>query len=317
MVDMRGLGHKRPLIVINGRRSVGSFIGGTSDVGAVDLNAIPMSMIEHVEVLKDGASTVYGSDALGGVVNIILRDQVEGVEFAVETGTALENSDGDTRGLSILAGASNDRGSFALNMQYFEQEEVKQAARGFSHDALYPLLTNGSFVATASGSSNSRRIRGLSDAALDMIAANGGSGSNFITDASGAARAFAPTDVYNYAPVNALITPHERWQLSGNGRYEIADEVAFFGEASYTKRTSHQRLALDASFGVTPNFNGQWNDRVPASNPFNPFGDTPNSPWGIVGEDVRVKRRFEESGGRLFSQEADVPDGLRLRRRDY
>ncbi|NJN50661.1 MAG: TonB-dependent receptor [Gammaproteobacteria bacterium] len=117
------------------------------------------------------------------------------------------------------------------------------------------------------------------------------------------------TDTYNYAAVNALMTPNERWQITALGDHDLIDSqystVSAYGELSYTKRTSHQRLAPDASFSVT-DFNGQPNELVPASNPFNPFGDTPNNPWGVSGEDVLVNRRFVESGGRLFSQNTDT-----------
>src|SRR5262249_17949309 len=77
------------------------------------------------------------------------------------------------------------------------------------------------------------------------------------------------------------------------------------GELEYTKRKSHQRLAPDASFDTT-DVNGLPNNFVPASNPFNPFGDTPDNPWGVSGEDVIVRRPFVESGGRLFTQNTDT-----------
>ncbi len=76
---MRGLGFNRTLVLINGRRMIGDVNGD----GAVDLGAIPMSMVERVEVLKDGASTVYGTDAIAGVVNYVLKTDFEGFEFTV------------------------------------------------------------------------------------------------------------------------------------------------------------------------------------------------------------------------------------------
>lgn len=313
MVDLRGLGITRTLVLVNGRRQVGSFVGGTGDVGAVDLNTIPMGMVKRIEVLKDGASTAYGSDALSGVVNIILQDDFEGFEVSLDAGAGMENVDAVNVGASALMGVGNDRGNITVNLAYQRQEELLQGERAFAQDALYPNFdaASDSFVAVPSGSSNSRRIRGLSEAALALIP---GSGSNFIVDSTtGQARAFTGADVYNFAPINALVTPNERHQFGLSGNYDIFDDsiigsVEAYSEALFTKRTSQQRLAPDASFGVTPDAfgSGNWNDFVPASNPFNPFGVNPSNPWGVADEDVRINRRFVESGGRLFGQSAQT-----------
>ncbi|MCB1686402.1 MAG: TonB-dependent receptor, partial [Pseudomonadales bacterium] len=222
--------------------------------------------------------------------------------------------DADTKSINALLGVSNDRGGAQLSLTYAKQDELLQGDRSWAEDALWPTLQpNGSFVASGLGSGNSRRIRSreFDQASLDSLAAQG-VGSQFIIDAStGQIREFTGSDTYNYAPINALITPHERWQIAAQGDYEIASSssgsVSMFSEMSYTRRTSHQRLAPDASFSVDPDFagTGMWNSVVPASNPFNPFGDTPSNPWGISGQPVETNRRFEESGGRLFSQTND------------
>lgn len=308
-VDIRGLGFKRTLVLINGRRTVGSFIGDSSDLGAVDLNTIPMPMIERVEVLKDGASAIYGSDALGGVINIITKDRFEGIEVSADASWGTEEWDADTQSLSAILGAASDRGGAQMSLTWAKQDELLQGERSWAEDALWPLQqADGSFRAEPLGSSNSRRIRisEFDDAARTTLEGFT-SATNFVTDeATGAARPLASGDIYNYAPINALITPHERYQIAAQADYEFADNISGFGEAAFTRRTSHQRLAPDASFATTifPG-TGEWNDFVPASNPFNPFGDTPNNPYGISGQDVRINRRFEESGGRLFSQTVD------------
>ncbi|MFM9577945.1 TonB-dependent receptor plug domain-containing protein, partial [Streptomyces turgidiscabies] len=79
-IDLRGLGSPRTLVLVNGRRMIAS---GTGAASSVDLNTIPVSMIKSVEVLKDGASAVYGTDAVAGVVNIILKDDFEGLDMNV------------------------------------------------------------------------------------------------------------------------------------------------------------------------------------------------------------------------------------------
>lgn len=314
-VSLRGLGPKRTLVLINGRRQVGSFIGGSSDVGAVDLNTIPHAMIGRVEVLKDGASTIYGSDALAGVVNIILKEDFEGLEVRAVSGAGTQGWDARNHGLAATLGLASERGRILIGAEYSRQRELLQAERDWALFDLHPKLIGGVFVATPGGSSNSRRIRTteFDNAGNEALAAAGfPAGQQFILDAAGGrARPFIATDTYNYAPINALITPNERRQLTAMGAYDFSDRIAGFLEASYTRRQSHQRLAPDASFALnaavpTPGHGPRWNDFVPASNPGNPFGHHPANPYGISGQHVRINRRYQESGGRLFEQSVDT-----------
>lgn len=307
-IDLRGLGFERTLVLINGRRTIGDASGD----GAVDLNTVPEAMIERIEVLKDGASTIYGSDALSGVVNFVLRDDFEGVEINAFAGQSTDGSLAKNNGISVLAGVGGERGNMVMSFSYSNQDEMVQADRGFAEATIYPIHQgDGRFTLENSGSSNSRKIR---------VPGEG----NWIQDATtGVARPFEATDIYDYSPVNALIQPNERWQFAVIGNVEIAEGLEFYGEGMYTRRTSHQRLAPDASFAVTGSFetpnNGlQWNDYVPANNPFNPFGINASGPDGVIGTaddlnplgieniGVRINRRFVESGGRIFDQTADT-----------
>lgn len=311
-IDLRGLGFERTLVLINGRRT----IGDAYNDGAVDLNAIPESMIKRVEVLKDGASTIYGSDALAGVVNIILHDDFEGLEFSARYGEGMEDGQAANSMLSLLGGMSGDRGNFVGSISYTNQDEMKQIERPeWAYTALYPYLQpDGSFLAGPSGSSNSRTIR------TDF-------GSRTFDTSLGVARPYvASTDFYDYSPVNALTQPNERWQGAFMGNVEINDSVGGFMEFMYTRRTSQQRLAPDASFSVltdfeTPNWGPRNNEYVPPTNPYNPYGDwvagddgvcgtdddlTELNPDGQCGIGVDINRRFVESGGRLFRNTADT-----------
>jgi iron complex outermembrane receptor protein len=296
-IDMRGLGFNRTLVLMNGRRTIGDAAGD----GAVDINTIPEAMIQRVEVLTDGASSVYGSDALAGVVNFILHDEFEGLRITARYGGGTEDWDAEDYGLSILGGTGSDRGHIVYSVSWMKQEELLQGQRDWAFDALYPQLqADGTFKAVGSGSSNSRRIR------------TGATG-NFIFDSGlGQARPFEASDVYNYAPVNALMQPNERYQFATIGKIEINDNIEGYFEGVYTRRFSQQRLAPDASFAVnsaveTPNNGFQWNDFVPANNPFNPFGSVNcANTIGLCGIDVRINRRFTESGGRLFAQSNDT-----------
>jgi outer membrane receptor protein involved in Fe transport len=127
-VDIRGLGSVRTLVLINGRRVVP---GGTGADASVDLNAIPLAAIERVEVLKDGASAIYGSDAVGGVVNIITRDDFQGAEANLYTGTS-QRGDGQTYDVSFITGASGKKSNVVFAGGYNEQKSVFAGDRAFA-----------------------------------------------------------------------------------------------------------------------------------------------------------------------------------------
>ena len=120
-IDLRGLGEGRTLTLVNGRR----WVGGIPGTNIVDLNSIPTDLIERLEVTTGGASAVYGSDAIAGVVNVILKDDFEGVSLEVMTG-AYDKGDGETNLYSLTAGASfaQDRGNAIINLRYDDQGGV-------------------------------------------------------------------------------------------------------------------------------------------------------------------------------------------------
>lgn len=120
-LDLRGLGFNRTLVLINGRR----MIGDASGDGAVDLNSIPESMIKRVEVLKDGASTIYGSDALAGVINIILHDDFEGLEFGARYGEGMEDGQAANSMMYMLGGVASDMGNMVVSVSYTNQDEMQ------------------------------------------------------------------------------------------------------------------------------------------------------------------------------------------------
>jgi iron complex outermembrane recepter protein len=123
-VSLRGLGDQRTLILVNSRRIV-----------TTDVNSIPMSMVQSVEVLKDGASAIYGSDAIGGVVNFILKKSFDGVETNVSYGVS-DQDDGNRIGLNATAGFASDRGNLIVSANYNDQKEVRASDRDYSFFAL-------------------------------------------------------------------------------------------------------------------------------------------------------------------------------------
>ena len=135
-VDLRNLGEERTLVLVNGKRFT-----PYDYQGFVDLGMIPTSLVQRVEIITGGASAVYGSDAVGGVVNLILRNDFEGVELDISTGATFE-SDGDRDDISLTIGGNvaDGRGNVVLNMGFTRQKAVFQGDRPYSVESLDDLL---------------------------------------------------------------------------------------------------------------------------------------------------------------------------------
>ncbi len=127
-VNLRGLGDARTLVLLNGRRMVP---GGTGADSSVDLNSIPTAAIDRIEVLKDGASAVYGSDAIAGVVNIITRKNYRQTDVNAFTGLS-QHGDGTLYDFSVTTGAGGDRGNITFSAGYYNQQPVWAGDRDFS-----------------------------------------------------------------------------------------------------------------------------------------------------------------------------------------
>lgn len=125
-LSLRGLGAQRTLVLINGRRMPPAGVGGT--VGPVDLNFIPQSLVSRYEILKDGASSIYGSDAVAGVVNIITEKNFEGLQLSADAKIS-DNSGGESYDTSLLYGKSFDKGNFLVSVDYFEQKALRYSDR--------------------------------------------------------------------------------------------------------------------------------------------------------------------------------------------
>ena len=118
-VSLRHLGAKRTLVLVDGQRWVnGSSASGVSN--SVDLNTIPLSIVDRIEVLEDGASTIYGSDAIAGVVNVITRKDFDGLEFNAYGG-AYDEGDGETGQFDLAFGASGDKHRVFFSVSHYDQ----------------------------------------------------------------------------------------------------------------------------------------------------------------------------------------------------
>jgi iron complex outermembrane receptor protein len=311
LIDLRNLGPNRTLVLVNGRR------WNTGLDGVVDLNEIPLAIVERIEVLKDGASAIYGSDAIAGVINITTRADYEGLEARAYIG---ENEEGDGRVESYDAtmGASSERGNVVFNVSYVKQEPIFAGEREISAVPVFGLPPN-DLRAFASPSTPLGRY-GFGPAGNCPFnpagtypggpGCNGRQGRppgarNRFDPASGGYPLFDPfTDAYNFAPENYLQTPQERTSLYVQTRYDLSPTVALTTEVLYNERRSAQLLA-PSPFNISVAFGPPFNFAIPADHVYNPFGQPVTSlslrPGG-------QSRRFEQdsdtfrAGGGLGGQ---------------
>jgi len=273
-IGLRGLGSTRTLTLINGHR----YLSG-------DPNSIPANMIERIEVLTDGASSVYGSDAVAGVVNFILRSDYQGAEFSANYGIA-DADDGQSTGYNFTFGQTSDRGSIMAGINYNKQEQVLAGHREFSKNSVSLYGTNGLSpygqaygqqvpTGTIGGSTSSPygHIQ-TPDAFRDIyncafLARNPGtSGQNVATDYHcyrNNPNAAGPSDKYNFATVNLVMTPQERTGLFLNGNYKLTDNVEVYASVLHNKTSSSFQLAPDpltTAGGL----------QISADSYYNPFG---------------------------------------------
>ncbi|HAI48223.1 MAG TPA: TonB-dependent receptor, partial [Stenotrophomonas sp.] len=264
-VDMRGLGTQRTLVLVNGRRL------GISTSGYQDLSVLPVSAIERIEILKDGASAIYGSDAMAGVVNIITRSNVSGVTANVYHGQFSEG-DGARDRFDVVAGWSNDRFSATFAAEHSEEKAVWARDRGFSQYSNTDRHPTEGWTTTSQwGQFTGVRGAGCTATAGCAYSLNRGTdptkpGNYHLTDPA----AFTG-DTSNTNDQMHLSYPIKRDSLFFSGQANITDNVRFKTELGYNKRESTRVTAgyplSSSTLGATAAAGNM------ASNSyFNPFG---------------------------------------------
>ena len=239
-LNLRGLGSARTLVLVNGRRYL------SYDVNQiVDLNTVPSFLIESVDVVTGGASAVYGSDALAGVVNFRLKE-LQGAEFGGQY-SLTERGDGARYQVHGAVGATFDdgRGNATAYAEYYNRSPIFQGGRDFSFFALNGSQANGTLSPGGSSLPPETRLtyRGNAPAAA-RAAAGFGSNNLGIFGTPGQLRPYVtPGDLYNYAPVNYLQLPQERYLLGGYADYEISDGHEVFGEVTFVNNRVAAELA--------------------------------------------------------------------------
>jgi iron complex outermembrane receptor protein len=274
--NLRGAGAARTAILINGRRTVGSpSLGGG---GSVNLNMIPMSFVERIDILADGASAVYGSDAVTGVINIVLKSGYDGAEIGVAYGERSKD-DGSEHRWSFITGAQGDKGSVTFGIETDKRDPVFDKDRSFTA-ARYSDLDGDGYItgyAETEGISfyATSLINPFYDPSIPYSEDNPDSwyvnpGNNCVDD--GAFQGPMKSDLvfgpdtgfycgYAYANVSANRASTERINSYVNADYQVSDDVEVFIDAIFSNTESFGRYAPPAAPGT-----------MLASNPKNPFG---------------------------------------------
>ena len=253
-VSLRGLGAVRTLVLLNGRRVTPSVDEGANGI-SVDLNTIPTAIIERVEVLKDGASAAYGSDAVAGVVNIITKRRFEGFELSAYWGDTTRG--GGSRGqIDVVTGSGGNGNRWLFAASATDEEEIEVTDREW---AVVPLFqAAGDIIFLGSSAPPWGRYR-ISERSANRDCNDDNKIDETICDdltlgpEYGDFRAFDyfGGDSYNYAPANYQRQPNQRWSLSffGETRLDalsgmgVPGDAAGYVEATYTNRESSQKLA--------------------------------------------------------------------------
>jgi iron complex outermembrane receptor protein len=312
-VDLRHLESKRVLVLVDGIRWVNeSSASGVS--GSADLNTIPLAIVERIEVLEDGASAIYGSDAIAGVVNIITRQKFDGVELDATYGAYEE--DGETTDGSMTIGGSGERFSAVFGASYSKQKSISSASYG---PASVPQ-PNAGLRAGSSGIPQGRFTfcdPSRPEGSIGFCDPGGESWYDVVLDDGtvnpvwnpadpdgGTYHAFTGDDRFNFAPFNLLLTPSERTSLFTSLSYDISDSTRLHVKALYNNRESTNQAAPEPIFVGPFAGTGGIADSIviSADNPFNPFGIDldPASNFGWV------TRRPIEVGPRIFEQDVDT-----------
>ncbi|MHC9084945.1 TonB-dependent receptor plug domain-containing protein [Luteimonas sp. RIT-PG2_3] len=285
-IDLRNLGAQRTLVLLNGKRL------GITTGGLQDISTIPAAMVERIEVLKDGASAVYGSDAMAGVVNIITRSNFEGLQASAYYGQYSEG-DGAVEKYDFVLGTSTERASVTVGIEYAKEKAVWFADRSFSAEPLgdrhpgvswTPVGQYGGFISSPTSNTLPNITYPAATTAnpgrtVRVIVRPGGDPRNpadYIAQNTGA----NPIHKSNSGEQMHLRTPLERKSIFLDGSYELTDNVRFRTNMLYSNRFSERSTAgypmQAASFAT---FDGNTGVPLHADSYFNPLDNNITNWW--------------------------------------
>ena len=286
VVSLRGLGADMTLVLINGRRVVPSV--GVVAQNAFDLSTIPLAAVERVEILSDAASAVYGADAVGGVVNIILKQDAPGTVVDLHYGTAQGGA--RERRASFTTGWSGSRGHAVLVFDAFEKGALPGTERARVRDQDFRRFGGQDYRIASAHPGNVRSLTGenLPGLPSPFAAVPEGSSGIGLTPADFHATA-GQRRMDSLRKHEAILPEAERYSVAAFAELEISPYAKLFAELLYNDRRSDLQLSPGRLSGAV----------VPAANPFNPFG-----------VDVAVDYRFAGMSPRQMMNEAELLRGV-------
>jgi iron complex outermembrane recepter protein len=259
-IDLRNLGTERTLVLVNGKRL------GASVSGYQDVSQIPTVMVERIEVLKDGASSIYGSDAMAGVINIITRSDFEGAEASVYYGQ-YSQGDGQKDAADFIMGFTGDRGSLTVGVEYSKEDGVWAKDRWFSE------------------SSRGSRRPTVGWTTVSQWGTLQTGGRNYVLDRGADPYDFANFHLQDGTPITGdvsnsnqqmhLLTPTERRSVFANGKFDISDKVRFNTDILYTRREAQAQVA------GYPLQSSAYDLMMSADSFYNPLGNQYNPGAGV------------------------------------
>ena len=285
-VSLRGFGDARTAVLINGRRVPGNPFMGSA---AVDLNSIPLTAVDRIEILTDSASAIYGADALGGVVNVILRKDYEGAELTVGTEKPVRKG-ADSDHFNFLFGAAGERASIMFTGEWFQRKAIFDGDREYSRvqvndpgDGKPRLGTDTVGVSVFGNTAYAPgwvRASAVGDCSTDVYIGIFENPYGTPGTACG----------YGYADIAALTGSVDRVSTFLAVDYEWAPDQKLFYESRLTRIASFGRYAPAPGFF-----------RIPGDSPYNPFDTTADwYPKDADGkpEDFLLYHRFVGHGPR-------------------
>jgi len=269
-VALRGLGPERTLMLINGRRLSPSGVRGAPV--APDLNLIPSAMVDRIEILTDGASSIYGADAVAGVVNIILRDEFEGIELRA-FGTSTDQSGGEEGLVSLVMGGTTDNSSFMLSAEYFNRERILLGDRTDWHSCLMDMevapdgthyrhcqdsrpdnaafIDSSVFVYYTPGTTDIGVMDWSDDDAANLFLGRTDQGVDLPGHLVGSASE-TPYNLQQEMLDSQLNGDLQRINLYATGKYELGAGHTAYIEGSYTQRQNKEIFTSEQIFPAIP-----------------------------------------------------------------
>ena len=241
-VNLRGLGSNRTLVLVDGKRQT-----PTTQAGSVDLNLIPPALIKRIEVVSGGGSAVYGSDAIAGVVNFILKTDFEGMEVSAGY-QATDDGEAPIYSGDVTFGANfaDRKGNVVLSLGYNKREALTQGERGgMLFRAWGDNAARNGLVPSGSGANEQGTVAAFVSGrfiALPGVTDNPANAGLFLPD--GNVRLYnATNDTYNFAPVNYVQTPQERFSVTSLASYEIKPGLTAYAKGNFVSSRVTAQLA--------------------------------------------------------------------------